>query len=581
MFRKMIIALVVLFTVLSMPLSPQAYTSVDKLQDDDVHVLLIYANEENAESPNVKKMIVLLQHFTKHVRVTSQVDVQKEDIDEVSHIVYYGEHPSNPSASMQNFIDEFQGSVLVIGENVTSFESFGSFQVDGEVRIKGIELVRDQTIDHQLDYATLITRVEEDEEMTVHQYGYNNRGLYPLFMQKDQRFYFATSEIIGSLEYVLADGLHEFLPHTHTEEHLAYIRLEDIHPMSDPDKLQRVGNELYERGIPFLLVVIPVYITPETGEYIHLSESKEVVRVLQDLQQKGGTVISHGYTHQYRDSETGEGFEFWDVENNQSIIEPYPIDEIERIRGKEEFSNEKEYEQYIAPLQEKERAYTEERIENAIHALVALDLPPLAFEAPHYTLSQQGYEIVEQYYTAIFGQIQYSDQDWEVMNAPPYMTSLPHAQSLTIYPETIGYVDVASDFPIAESKKRLERTLLVRDAVISGFYHPYLDTEYMDSFLALFDDLPNVTWLDLKQEANEVQTDKVHIVADGSGDVHVESSLSWVDQLKRQTELTLLDKILWGVTIVVFLFVLLFLIFTIFLRTQQRKRLFKERKING
>src|SRR5690625_7790604 len=103
--------------------------------------------------------------------------------------------------------------------------------------------------------------------------------------------------------------------------------------MSDANKLLEVGDYLNERNIPYILVVIPVYVTPETGERIYFSESNEVLKVLRYLQSSGGTVISHGYTHQYRLSETGEGFEFWDVNNNQ-FITANNEDEIE-LRSEE------------------------------------------------------------------------------------------------------------------------------------------------------------------------------------------------------------------------------------------------------
>src|SRR5699024_4185911 len=138
-----------------------------------------------------------------------------------------------------------------------------------------------------------------------------------------------------------------------------YIRLEDIHPMSDPEKLRAIGEVLNERDIPCILVVIPVYLTPETGERVHFSSSPELVSVLQHLQDIGGTVISIGYNHQYRDSETGEGFEFWDVDNEQFIIESDPTNDIEIIKDQDAFPNEEAYANSFQPLREQEKKYIE------------------------------------------------------------------------------------------------------------------------------------------------------------------------------------------------------------------------------
>lgn len=40
------------------------------------------------------------------------------------------------------------------------------------------------------------------------------------------------------------------------------------------------------------------------------------------MQDDGAAIIMHGYTHQFYDSETGEGFEFWDVKTDQPIRQP-------------------------------------------------------------------------------------------------------------------------------------------------------------------------------------------------------------------------------------------------------------------
>src|SRR5699024_51399 len=119
----------------------------------------------------------------------------------------------------------------------------------------------------------------------------------------------------------LAEVFHDVFQNNHMFTHSAYLRLEDIHPQTDPEKMLEIGEYLNAQDISYLLVVIPIYVTPYTGEYTFFKDSPELVDVLQHLQHTKGTVISHGYTHQYRDSETGEGFEFWDVMHNQFITE--------------------------------------------------------------------------------------------------------------------------------------------------------------------------------------------------------------------------------------------------------------------
>lgn len=53
------------------------------------------------------------------------------------------------------------------------------------------------------------------------------------------------------------------------------------------------------------------------------------------------------------------------------------------------------------------------KLTRAIEDLTSSGLYPLAFEAPHYTMSDYGYQIASQYFTSIFGQVQLSSTTWK------------------------------------------------------------------------------------------------------------------------------------------------------------------------
>ena len=551
------------------------------LQNDDIHLLFIYSNAESIASPNVKKIDLLLHHFTKNIQIMSEYEVTRAHFDSATHIVYYGEHEQQIMEETTELINNFKGPIIAIGENVDQINSFQYIERDGKVNLHRIG--RQSRSEHitELNYPIQIKEISYSEHTNILLYGYNGTRSYPLLVEKDGSFYFGTSQIEGELKYYLADALHDMLPNNHASEHIAYIRLEDIHPMSDPKKLLEIGEYLNERNIPYTLIVIPVYITPDTGERVYYKDSPEMITVLQYLQQTGGTVVAHGYTHQYRDSETGEGFEFWDVENGQFITSNEPKEDIESIRSKHEFTNELSYQSYIQPLKKIEQHYIEKRLEKSIHELTYYNLYPLAFEAPHYTISQQGYTITSNYFSTIFGQIQYSDENWELMGAPPYITTASYLNGMVVLPETIGYVDLEFQQPFLETSRQLEKALIVRDSMIGGFYHPYLGIEYLPKFLEQYEKVADFTWFDLKKTSQRVSTTNVQISSDGTGEIKVNSDVSWWEDWLRQHPMSLIEIILWGVTIIVFVFILLFFLFTIILRTQIRKRLFRERRTIG
>ncbi len=582
MYRKLLLSVLAVLLAMSISESAVAKQQLKELQDDNIHILLVYSNEKNVESRNVQILDMLLHHFTSNVAIVSDQEAREEHFKYATHVFYYGERKQQINEAVLSKLHQFVGPIVVIGENLEQIPSFKQFQQMGEVNINGVSEADDDSSEAHLSSIEPITYIKEKAKQEVLLYGHKGPEKFPLLINEGTRYYFAAHAIEDVIKNYFAEVLHEILPNNHRNEHIAYLRLEDIHPMTDPEKLLEIGEYLNERDIPYILVVIPVYITPETGERRYFSDSPELVEVLKYLQDTGGTVIAHGYTHQYRDSETGEGFEFWDVENEQFITSIKPKENIEKVKSQDQFANDEDYVAYLEPLMKIERDYIQSRLKDAVHELVSYDLYPLGFEAPHYTMSQQGYSLVAKYFPNILGQIQLSDEDWMQMDAPPFLTTSQSVHGMAIYPETIGYVDPSLINPFVETDKLVNNTLIVRDAMIGGFYHPYLGLQYLPELLAQYEKVPNLTWLDFKKTEQQVLTSKVQIISDGTGHIVVENKLPWWDSIIRRKAPTLfVDKLLWGVTLVVLLFVIMFFLFSIYLRTQSKKRLFKERKTVG
>lgn len=89
----------------------------------------------------------------------------------------------------------------------------------------------------------------------------------------------------------------------HATDHRALVRIEDIDPTEDPASIRAIADYLYSENVPFSLAVIPRFTDP-FGSWgpaitIDLDDSPEVVSALNYAVSKGGTIIMHGYTHQY------------------------------------------------------------------------------------------------------------------------------------------------------------------------------------------------------------------------------------------------------------------------------------------
>ena len=293
-----------------------------------------------------------------------------------------------------------------------------------------------------------------------------------------------------------------------------------IHPQTDAKNLKKIAMYLENQKIPYLVTVIPVYTSIKTKEEIHLSDVPELVKVLQYMQKNGASLVLHGYRHQYRETETGEGFEFWDVQNNRPVYQSKD-DKIVIPSNKEEQRK----------LEEYESKYIKGAIQNGVKEMSAHKLYPLAFEAPHYAMSQAGYEVLSEYFSTYVGQLQITDQSRKSSYSPVTNSQPSFLHGMTSIPETMGYIDrdIANpDNPFAVSLKNMkllgDDLSQYSDAYLGAFYHPYLGLDTLKEVVTILNSYPNATWLDLKQLPNEVNVDNILILSK-NGEVTIEKNI--------------------------------------------------------
>ena len=171
----------------------------------------------------------------------------------------------------------------------------------------------------------------------------------------------------GNRYLVFADLLAEFLGVEATQGLRVMVRIEDIAPgIADVKALDKITKKLKKKKIPFSVGVIPVFVDP-TGEYfgspveIPLSDDRKLVKLLKKIQKRGGTILLHGYTHQY-DRTTGDDWEFWIEETN-------------------------------VPVPEDSEDWVQKRIDRALEECHDNGLYPYVWETPHYSASQLDYDV--------------------------------------------------------------------------------------------------------------------------------------------------------------------------------------------
>ncbi|WP_158231819.1 DUF2334 domain-containing protein [Sporosarcina sp. P19] len=537
-------------------------------------ILFIYASEKKQVDENIHMLDATFSAFAMKQQVVSAEDFTPDLLRGTDVVVFVGDFEIKLPSLLIQEIDRFKGEIIVIGYNGSQFKAFNEWKFQDEVEISKLD-------NTSLSIPMSVVDVIPPDGSELIEVGNSLYAQHPYIVKNGRLTYIASSAFENDQKYALSKQMHQIMGVEEPTVHPAYIRLEDISPVSDYKLVQETGDYLADQGIPFYLAVIPVYVNNENGEKVFMKSNQKLVNVLRHLQSRGGIVIGHGYTHSYRYEETGEGFEFWDDQLNQKITTERTDKLPESLPKRESFRSESEYRIIMDKMDLIEKGYIETKHQKAIGELADIGLYPLAFEAPHYTMSSTGYKITSNYFTSIFGQVQLSDEDWEIMDAPLFVSNPSILSGMTLYPETIGYVNPQLEDPLEVAKDTVKRLKDVPGSMVGGFYHPYLGMEHLQEMLELIYSVGTIEWLDLSETEQRVQTDQVLVHQQANGELTVESDRNTWNRLVENSVDKPLEAMLWGLSIVVLLFIIAFFIYIVNLRAALKKRLFRERDYSG
>ena len=258
------------------------------------------------------------------------------------------------------------------------------------------------------------------------------------------------------------------------------MRIEDVDSDSNPRRLRRIADYLYSRGVPFSVAVIPLYKDPN-GVYndgvpveTPLSKDRQLVSALQYMQSKGGTILMHGYTHQYAH-----------VDNPYSGVS---ADDFEFYRSHISADN---YVIYDAPPTEDSAAWAQDRLTRGLAEFAKAGFAPTIFEFPHYAGSAIDYQVVQQQFGIRYDRGLYA-ADWCPNGAcgagtPDYTRIygqfFPYLVrdifGTVVIPESLGNVEPVefNHNPPRSPQDILDAAhanTVIDDGVQSFFFHPYL-----------------------------------------------------------------------------------------------------------
>jgi uncharacterized protein YdaL len=360
------------------------------------------------------------------------------------------------------------------------------------VSYKGVTLTRDgvhngggimsySTVD--TTKATVLAKAVRDADGSTFPWAVRSGTL--TYIGENPFVYSGETDRVHIFEDLLFDALNPSAP----TRHRALLRLEDINPSQDAAQLRTIAEYLYSEGIPYGFGVTPVYTDPNgyfnggvAAQSALSDKNNSVADTIRWMQSHGGTLVMHGYTHQYSNvanpynAVTGDDFEFYRVTEN-------PDHSLN----------------YLGPVAEDSQTWALDRIDSSAKEFkkAKIDAAQI-FEFPHYAGSAADYQAVTQrfstrwergmYYGGYLtgGQIDYSHVIGEGF---PYVVR--DVYGTTVLPENCGpYAPEAfygfRPHTVADILAAADAQTVVRDGVAGFYYHPFEGVDALKQIVAGF-----------------------------------------------------------------------------------------------
>ncbi|MCG8258819.1 polysaccharide deacetylase family protein, partial [Clostridioides difficile] len=533
---KLVVVLSIVLTISNFSLSSYASeitSSTDK-------VLIIYdSKKETAYNRDILNIMrTLLGRFSSDIELLKLSNYDGEiNKNYYSHIFILGinENSYNNDKNTKNLISSlnlYKGTICWLGYGIENLLEHKKYNLDYVGKTNNIVSVNYRGKSYNLD-EHYVFNIVESKDTSNKVIGSINDTLnkYPYIINDKNLFYVSKLDLDGVLFYIFCDSLNDIFNIKTFDKGRIFVRIEDVHAFREPKNLVEIADYLSSKNIPFTIALIPAYVNPKNHKVITLSESPEIVKAIKYMQDKGGTVILHGYTHQYKKEEvSGEGYEFWDGKKDE-------------------------------PLKENMKIFVKDRVLNGLRVCIENGIYPLAFEAPHYAMESEGYKELKKYFSTYIGQHQNNDKKFST-NTYPYI--IRDTEEFNIFiPENLGYIDPEDKFTFQNIKENLDKLSIVRGFSGGFFFHSYLNIEYLKNTIEYLEK-QNIEFMNLRDFNNWVKVDEIQIR--NNGDEIIVNYDKDLDELTKSDtrfkSISNISKVLiFIVSISVLIFVIIFIYF--------------------
>ena len=543
---KLVVVLSIVLTISNFSLSSYASeitSSTDK-------VLIIYdSKKETAYNRDILNIMrTLLGRFSSDIELLKLSNYDGEiNKNYYSHIFILGinENSYNNDKNTKNLIsslNSYKGTICWLGYGIENLLEHKKYNLDYVGKTNNIVSVNYRGKSYNLD-EHYVFNIVESKDTSNKVIGSINDTLnkYPYIINDKNLFYVSKLDLDGVLFYIFCDSLKDIFNIKTFDKGRIFVRIEDVHAFREPKNLVEIADYLSSKNIPFTIALIPAYVNPKNHKVITLSESPEIVKAIKYMQDKGGTVILHGYTHQYKKEEvSGEGYEFWDGKKDE-------------------------------PLKENMKIFVKDRVLNGLRVCIENGIYPLAFEAPHYAMESEGYKELKKYFSTYMGQHQNNDKKFST-NTYPYI--IRDTEEFNIFiPENLGYIDPEDKFTFQNIKENLDKLSIVRGFSGGFFFHSYLNIEYLKNTIEYLEK-QNIEFMNLRDFNNWVKVDEIQIR--NNGDEIIVNYDKDLDELtKSDTRFKSISNISKVLIFIVSISVLIFVIIFIYFKRIDKKKFLK------
>lgn len=543
---KLVVVLSIVLTISNFSLSSYASeitSSTDK-------VLIIYdSKKETAYNRDILNIMrTLLGRFSSDIELLKLSNYDGEiNKNYYSHIFILGinENSYNNDKNTKNLIsslNSYKGTICWLGYGIENLLEHKKYNLDYVGKTNNIVSVNYRGKSYNLD-EHYVFNIVESKDTSNKVIGSINDTLnkYPYIINDKNLFYVSKLDLDGVLFYIFCDSLNDIFNIKTFDKGRIFVRIEDVHAFREPKNLVEIADYLSSKNIPFTIALIPAYVNPKNHKVITLSESPEIVKAIKYMQDKGGTVILHGYTHQYKKEEvSGEGYEFWDGKKDE-------------------------------PLKENMKIFVKDRVLNGLRVCIENGIYPLAFEAPHYAMESEGYKELKKYFSTYMGQHQNNDKKFST-NTYPYI--IRDTEEFNIFiPENLGYIDPEDKFIFQNIKENLDKLSIVRGFSGGFFFHSYLNIEYLKNTIEYLEK-QNIEFMNLRDFNNWVKVDEIQIRNNGD-EIIVNYDKDLDEITKSDTRFKSISNISKVLIFIVSISVLIFVIIFIYFKRIDKKKFLK------